>query len=200
MNTTDMQHGKDWTGQNLAGWLISEKMDGCRMFWDGAKAWTRQGNEIRIPAAWRNALPGGVALDGELFSAKGLLQASLAVRLGWSYFAGCEFVVFDAPGAAGGWLNRLEAARQYIGGGLVRVVDGWVASSTDQVLAAMQAVQARGGEGLMARHPELNTAPGRTSRLLKVKRATVKANAVKPAVNIRANHRAVAAQILSAMA
>lgn len=202
MNTTQMQHGKDWTGQDLAGWLVSEKMDGCRMFWDGSRAWTRQGNEIRVPASWRAALPAGVALDGELFSAAGLLAASLAARLGGEYFAGCEFVVFDAPGAAGGWLSRLEAARLVIGAGPVRVVDGWAADSTEQALAAMQAVQARGGEGLMARHPGLGYQPGRTDRLLKVKRATPKTKTVaKVGDKVAAkNHRAVAAQILGALA
>ncbi len=202
MNQKDMQHGKDWTGQDLAGWLISEKLDGCRMFWDGERAWTRQGNEIRIPQTMRQALPAGVALDGELYSGAGLLQASLAARLGGAYFAGCEFVAFDAPGASGGWLNRLEAARQVVGNGAVRVVEGWVAASTEEVFTAMRDVQARGGEGLMARHPGLGTEPGRTGQLLKVKREAPKPKTVKPVAKstMRQNHRAVAAQILAARA
>ena len=49
------------------GWLISEKLDGIRAFWDGAKLLTRQGKIIPAPDSFIRDLPRDVALDGELW-------------------------------------------------------------------------------------------------------------------------------------
>lgn len=166
------QRGKDWQGQDLAGWLISEKFNGVRMLWDGEKAWTRQGREIQLPETWRAALPVGIVLDGELYHARRLTLASNAARYGERHFCtGMEFVVFDAPGASGNWPQRLNAARKVLTSvDFARVVVYWVADDTDAVISEMRAVQRRGGEGLMARHPQIGCLPGRTDNLLKIKK------------------------------
>ena len=171
-----IQHGNDWQGQDLSGWLMSEKLDGVRMYWDGEQALTRQGRVIDLPESWRAALPAGVALDGELFSPRGLALASNAARYGCRHFhQGMQFVVFDAPSAKGTWPERLDAARRaLVPTGALRVVDFWVAESNEQVVAEMKRVQKRGGEGLIARHPALSAAAGRTQKLLKVKKCPVK--------------------------
>jgi len=36
---------------NPTGWLISEKLDGVRCYWDGNTMWTRNGN-LFYPPAW----------------------------------------------------------------------------------------------------------------------------------------------------
>jgi len=169
MNEKQMQHGKDWQGQDLTGWLLSEKFDGCRAFWDGSRMWSRQGFEIQIPDAWRSTLP-SFALDGEIFHPAGLVFASNAVRLGGRHFDGCSFIAFDAPDVRGYWLARLDVARSFG----VRAVEVTIAESTDHAISLMLQIQARGGEGLVARHPGLEYKPGRTARLLKLKTVTPK--------------------------
>lgn len=82
------------TKHGIAGWYLSEKLDGQRCFWDGGVTrgmpksevpwanhdkddrfvkpprctglWTRYGNTIQAPAKWLNYLP-SMFLDGELF-------------------------------------------------------------------------------------------------------------------------------------
>ena len=34
------------------GWLMSEKLDGVRCYWNGTKMYTRNGNSIFAPAEW----------------------------------------------------------------------------------------------------------------------------------------------------
>jgi DNA ligase-1 len=35
--------------QSLDGWLLSEKLDGVRAYWDGQQLWTKNGNPIYAP-------------------------------------------------------------------------------------------------------------------------------------------------------
>ena len=49
------------------GWWISEKYDGVRGYWDGHRLRTRGGNPVNAPAYFLAELPGGVALDCELW-------------------------------------------------------------------------------------------------------------------------------------
>ena len=50
------------------GWLMSEKLDGVRCYWDGTKMYTRTGNDFFPPQWFTDGLPVDLALDGELFT------------------------------------------------------------------------------------------------------------------------------------
>ena len=51
------------------GWLMSEKLDGVRCYWNGSTMYTRNGNKLFAPKEWIDKLP-KVALDGELWSGR----------------------------------------------------------------------------------------------------------------------------------
>lgn len=165
MNTNDMQHGTDWTGQDLAGWVMTEKYDGVRAFWDGSTLWTRGGNAIAVPASWREELP-ATPLDCELFAGYGKQrQVVTAARYG-RFTDDMRLMVFDAPGVRGDYVARLSSVMT--GQHVTRVWWQHVAS-TDNALERMRRVQLSGGEGLMVRHPAIEYHPGRSSGLLKLK-------------------------------
>lgn len=50
-----------------SGWLMSEKLDGVRCYWNGSKMYTRNGNSFYAPKEWQDKLP-KIALDGELWT------------------------------------------------------------------------------------------------------------------------------------
>jgi DNA ligase-1 len=39
------------------GWLMSEKLDGVRCYWDGSNLYTRNGNKTFAPPEWIAKLP-----------------------------------------------------------------------------------------------------------------------------------------------
>lgn len=163
-----MMHGREWDGRtDLTGWIITEKFDGCRLYWDGAKAWSRSGREIALPAHWR--LP-DIALDCELWAGRGGYQITRnAMNHGdWSD-PRLQLVAFDVPGIepGGDWFQRLQSVAT-LGLPYVTAARAWLADSTLQVEQERNRVQSLGGEGLMARHPVLTYRPGRTKLLLKV--------------------------------
>lgn len=91
----------------IGSWYCSEKLDGCRAFWDGGFTrgklckdvqfanvekdaryinqpratglWSRYGKAIQAPEWWLNRLPAGVPLDGELFLGRSEFQSLISV-------------------------------------------------------------------------------------------------------------------------
>jgi len=50
------------------GWLMSEKLDGVRCYWNGKEMFTRNGKPFYPPDFFKDALPKDLALDGELWT------------------------------------------------------------------------------------------------------------------------------------
>jgi len=59
---------KKWEGEELdpTGWLMSEKLDGVRAFWNGKTLYSRNQNIFRPPKFFTENWP-NCQLDGELF-------------------------------------------------------------------------------------------------------------------------------------
>lgn len=109
----------------VAGWLMSEKLDGKRAWWDGGIGrnrlatdvpwantvkdkkpkiatglWTRSGKVIHAPNWWLDTLP-KIPLDGELWTGRGRCQFVLAAtsrHIPIDYqWEQIEYKVFDSP-------------------------------------------------------------------------------------------------------
>ena len=64
---------------NPRGWLMSEKLDGVRCYWNGTKTYSRTNNEFFPPKWFTDALPKNVALDGELFLGRDKFQECVGI-------------------------------------------------------------------------------------------------------------------------
>jgi DNA ligase-1 len=56
----------DSNKMNPTGWLMTEKYDGMRLYWNGFEFFTRQGNKVKAPDFITSQLP-KISLDGELW-------------------------------------------------------------------------------------------------------------------------------------
>lgn len=169
MNEQQMMHGEEWAGEDLAGWLLTEKMDGCRAFWDGKTLWSRGGIAAKIPTSWARDLP-STPLDCELYDGiGGVYRCGAALKYG-RFSPEMQLIVFDAPEATGSWVERLQFAAMAVKGSSVAVTaEITPCNGNAHALEIMQNIKTRGGEGLMARKAELAYRPGRTREMLKVK-------------------------------
>ena len=156
------------------GWLMSEKLDGVRAYWDGAQFLSRNGNVFHAPDWFRRHLPRS-PLDGELWMGRQMFQSTISVvrRLdGGEAWRKVSYVVFDAPEHGGPFEGRLAH------------LDGWFSSArpphasahphapclgADHLRRELDRVIAAGGEGLMLRQPGSAYERCRSSTLLKVK-------------------------------
>lgn len=168
MNESQMTLATDYTpAVNPSGWLASEKLDGCRAYWDGLRFWTRGGNVVPVPRWFTDGLP-DVPLDGEIWAGRGRFEeARLAVQFGhWT--RRCRFVAFDARAMSGEpWQARVEAARRL----WRNVVTVEICRSRRWLAQRLHEVQGAGAEGLVIRNPAtIGYETGRTPNVLKVKK------------------------------
>ena len=93
------------------GWLMSEKLDGVRCYWNGTTMFTRNGNRIFAPDEWRDQLP-KIALDGELWSGRDNFQSIVSTvrrtEPDSDKWKDIKFMVFDAPLVKGTFAQRLK--------------------------------------------------------------------------------------------
>ncbi len=160
--------------QDLAGWWMSEKLDGVRAYWDGRALISRLGNPFHAPVWFLAGLP-PTPLDGELWIARKAFQRTVGVvrRQDRSdHWKDVSYVIFDAPEAAGPFEERLASAREHVERarpGHARVLEHSACGGTDHLRAELARVEALGGEGLMLRRPGSPYEVGRSLTLLKIK-------------------------------
>lgn len=169
-----------WNGRtDPTGWWASEKLDGCRAFWDGAVLRTRDSwLPIDAPAAITAKLPRGRALDGELWAGRGnfelvrvLVQTRRAGHPSWEQV---KYMVFDAPTTDADVLeDRWKVGQKLARGAKVEWVRQERVASLAAMLARFNEVVASGGEGLVLRQPASYYEFQRSSRWLKVKPAHI---------------------------
>lgn len=159
---------------DLAGWWMSEKLDGVRAYWDGRQFLSRQGNIYHAPDWFIEGLP-AVPLDGELWIDRKRFQRTVSIvrrQDKCDLWSEVRFLVFDAPAATGGFEERLAFVQEALTDGAAKFARQ-LAHERCQHLEALRAELARiesfGGEGLMLRQPGSKYVAGRSATLLKVK-------------------------------
>src|SRR5512133_1300608 len=107
-----LMHAKLWpSGQDPQPYLVSEKLDGVRAFWDGRSLRFRSGLPIAAPDWLTAGLP-KTPLDGELWLGRGrfdelsgTVRKKLPVDAEWRQL---RYMVFDLPGATGSFAERAQ--------------------------------------------------------------------------------------------
>lgn len=176
----------DLCGQySVVGWLASEKLNGCRAYWDGRQFWTRGGNIIAAPKWFTRGLP-GVPLDGEIHcgrdghrGAASFQVARVAVQNGGHWFEEVsplsvhpiQFAVFDFPGLSATWEKRMaetrRAIRQCATAAAVRITR---IANPQHFVEWLVRLRKLGAEGGMFRNPDaIGYEPGRSQNLLRFK-------------------------------
>lgn len=165
-----------WTDDiDPAGWLLSEKLDGVRAWWNGnGRFLSRNGNPYFAPAWFTAGLP-AIPLDGELWIGRKQFQQTVGIVRrqdagdAWQHV---RFVVFDAPQIGGAFEQRLGEARELLRPDrtpYTQVLDHGVCRDRDHLAAELARIEALGGEGVMLRQPGSRYVPSRSATLLKVK-------------------------------
>lgn len=167
---------KSWNPSfDPAPYLVSEKLDGVRAYWDGKVLRFRSGRPLTAPPWFVAGLP-NTPLDGELWIARGqfdrvsgIVRRIVPVDVEWREL---RFMVFDLPGAPGVFAERAQHIVQ-----IVKAANQpWLKAVAQQRVpdaAALRALLARvvaqGGEGLILHRADALWLPGRSDAVLKLK-------------------------------
>lgn len=161
--------------EKIRGWLVSEKLDGVRAWWDGTSFWSRTGHRYHAPEWFTAAMPPGVTLDGELYQDRGQFQETVSIVRNSAPDARWErirYMVFDAPSLGElPFRERLACLPQLLveAGSVARVVEHTELADPEGLPDLLERVEAAGGEGLMLRDPQSKYEGKRSQTLLKVK-------------------------------
>ncbi|MDR0379508.1 MAG: DNA ligase [Candidatus Accumulibacter sp.] len=156
-------------------YLVSEKLDGVRAFWDGRLLRTRSGKVFNAPLWFVEKFPAR-PLDGELWAGRGhferlsgVVRKEKPVDAEWREV---RYMIFELPDAPGDFRERARLIRRIVDETAVpwlravEQVEVKDRKALDQMLAD---VVHAGGEGLMLHRADAPYSTGRSHDLLKMK-------------------------------
>ena len=158
----------------VSGYLVSEKLDGVRGYWNGRQMNSRSGRLIAVPDWFVDGFP-TYPLDGELWMGRGTFEqmSSLARRkepidAQWRMV---KFMVFDLPSHSGSFVERYATANKDLNFGTeyLELIEQKRFDNQHQLDTWFTEVVADGGEGLMLHKLSSLYVAGRNSNLIKLK-------------------------------
>jgi DNA ligase-1 len=177
-----LQKPNIYTDQNISGWMMSEKLDGIRGYWDGKQLLSRQNKPINAPEWFTKDLP-PFALDGELWTKRGdfeNIQSIVTADTPSQKWHEISYNIFEVPNADGNFTQRLQKASDYIelhkllhpeGTSHVKVTQQKVCRDKKELKAFLNEVVKKRGEGVVIKDGSLKYFEGRSDSVLKVKLA-----------------------------
>lgn len=157
------------------GWLVSEKYDGVRAFWDGRVLRFRSGTPIAAPDWFTQRLP-RLPLDGELWLGRGRFDAlSGGVRrrsTDGGFWQQVHYMIFELPEGEGDFTTRaarLQDIARCTGWPQLVAVEQAMLPSAQALRRRLDEVVGAGGEGLMLHRADATYHTGRSPALLKLK-------------------------------
>jgi DNA ligase 1 len=170
-----LQKASIYTGaEDVAGWMMSEKLDGIRGYWNGSALLTRKGKAIHAPD-WFVANFPPFALDGELWRTRNdfaFVQSTVLDDVPTEDWRQITYNLFEVPEASGNFAARLDRARSWFKNHPtphVRIIEQIVCDGPDHLAAFLDKIESLGGEGVIVKDPDLAFHTGRTPYVLKVK-------------------------------
>ena len=170
----EVQKPQIYDDQNISGWLMSEKLDGIRGYWDGEKLYSKNGNPIN-PPVWFTANFPPFPLDGELWSKRDdveAIQATVLDAIPSKDWETITYNIFEVPEAKGDFLLRLQKAKEWFAthpNSHVNFIEQIVCEDEEHLQNYLDKIVAFKGEGVIVKNPNKPYQTGRSSHILKVK-------------------------------
>ncbi|MFT5697676.1 MAG: DNA ligase-1 [Desulforhopalus sp.] len=159
---------------NISGWLMSEKYDGVRGYWDGSQLFSKNGKKMFPPQEFIRSLP-SFPLEGELWGGRGTFEQTVSIvntqhpHVGWLKL---QFAIFDVPLSSQGFVDRIEKARDWFidhPSPYAFVIKQIPVTGDAHLQRELDRIEGLGGEGLIVRKPDALYKAGRSMEILKVK-------------------------------
>lgn len=162
-----------YKNQDIHGWVMSEKLDGVRGFWDGKQLLSRQGNVFFPPDYFFKSFP-PFAIDGEIYGKQVSFEEISAITRsaepkGWYKL---KLYVFDVPHAEGNLFERLAKLEQYLQANptpYIEIIQQIPIQNSEHLQQFYQSVLQHNGEGVVVRNPQSPYIHGRSAQILKLK-------------------------------
>ena len=161
---------KVYKEQNISGWVMSEKLDGIRAYWNGKHLISRGGKIIHAPKWFTKDYP-PFEIDGELWTKRGdfdHISSIVRDNIPSKEWHQITHNIFEVPNAKGNLFERLKKVKPYESK-IIRIIPQIPLKSKKEMQKFLHLVESKGGEGVVVRDPNAPYIDKRTSKALKVK-------------------------------
>ena len=93
----DLMLAKTHRNQDVSGWMMSEKLDGVRGYWNGQQLLSKSGLVFQVPESFVKNFP-PFAVEGELWAGRGKFAEVVSIVRQQEAHAGwfkLQFAIFD---------------------------------------------------------------------------------------------------------
>ena len=162
------------TDVNVTNWLMSEKLDGVRGYWNGKELVSRNGKAFAVPKWFTKDFP-PFEIDGELWTKRGDFEHVISIvnkqkaHEGWREIT---YNIFEVPNQKGGLLKRLDVLEKWLKKNpneFIKIIPQTLCKGERHLKEELKRVETLGAEGLVVRNPDVLYIDKRTSEALKVK-------------------------------
>jgi DNA ligase-1 len=161
---------------NINDYLISEKLDGVRAYWNGQDLISRQGIIFAAPKWFIANFPKN-ALEGELWIARnqfdltsGIVRQKQANNDKWQQI---RFMIFDMPKHKGNFAQRLQEMKRLVNKAnspYLQFIEQYNVSNHQDLMHQLDDIIQKGGEGLMLHKADSLYQAKRNDDILKLKK------------------------------
>jgi len=176
----DIQKPKTYNNShNITNWLMSEKLDGIRAYWDGKNLISKNGNIINAPSWFIKDFP-KFPLDGELWTKRNDFENIQSIVLDknpskqWNEITYNIFEVpFENPMQKGNFFKRLEKIQNWQeenNNQYIKIIKQIRCENKEHLDKYLNELVNKKAEGIIIKNPYLEYFTGRSSNILKVKK------------------------------
>ena len=159
---------------NVTGWVMSEKYDGVRAYWNGKDLISRSGKIFTAPRRFTQNFP-PFELDGELWTKRGGFEKIVSIvntKDSGERWMGLRYMVFEVPHQEGSFFERLDILKSYLQASpqtYIKIIKQIKIKNNEEVKAYFIKLTHLGAEGIVIRNPDLAYYTGRKKDALKYK-------------------------------
>lgn len=162
------------SNMSVNGWLMSEKLDGVRAYWNGEKLLSRGGKEFHPPKWFIKDFP-PFAIDGELWSKRGDFENISSItsqKTPHKDWKNLTYNIFEVPNQQGGLLKRLNVLKNYLAkhpNAYIKIIPQVTCKDKSHLQKFYHEIIEQGGEGVVLRNGDASYIAKRTKEALKLK-------------------------------
>ena len=160
---------------HIDNWLMSEKLDGIRAYWDGKEFRSKNGNKIYAPNWFTKDFP-NFQLDGELWTKRDDFENIQNIVLDTNPSQKWEEItynIFEVPNTKGNFEERLKKLEQWLKNNPnknIKIIPQIKCKNQEHLEIYLKELLDKKAEGIILKNPNKDYFQGRSDDILKVKK------------------------------
>jgi DNA ligase-1 len=162
--------------EKIDSWVMSEKLDGIRGYWDGKELKSRKGKKLYAPKWFIKDFP-PFKLDGELWTKRDdfeHIQSIVMDKYPSKKWEEITYNIFEVPNSKGDFIERLKKLENWLKehpNRYIKIVKQKRVKNKKNLDKFLEEILSKKGEGVILKDPKKDYHTGRSSSFLKVKKA-----------------------------